>query len=53
MAISYGPKLGLLINAATGDQHITFRKLLRALYALVLLMVKSRTPNRKTRMPNF
>jgi hypothetical protein len=53
MAVSYGPKLGLLINAATGDQHITFRKLLRALYALVLLMVEKPDANRKKRMPNF
>lgn len=42
--ISTGPNLGLLINAATGDQHDTaFRKFLRAFDALVLLMVKSRT----------
>jgi hypothetical protein len=42
--ISNGPNLGLLINAATGDQHdVAFRKLLRAVDALVLLMVKSRT----------
>jgi hypothetical protein len=42
--ISNGPNLGLLISAATGDQHdVAFRKLLRAVDALVLLMVKSRT----------
>jgi hypothetical protein len=42
--ITYGPNLGLIISATTGEQYDSaFRQLLRALDALVLLRVQSRT----------
>jgi hypothetical protein len=44
MSVSLGPKLGLMINALTGDGHdVAFRALLRALDQLPLLAVKNRT----------
>jgi hypothetical protein len=42
MSVTLGPKLGLMIDALTGDQHdIAFRKLLRAIDQLSFLNVKS------------
>jgi hypothetical protein len=44
MAVSYGPKLGLLINALTGDVHdAALRALLRALDQEMFLAVINRT----------
>jgi hypothetical protein len=43
MAVSYGPKLGLIINALTGDTYdVALRALLRSLDQLQFLHVKSR-----------
>lgn len=44
MSVSYGPKLGLMINALTGDAHdAAFRALLRANDQLIFLSVINRT----------
>lgn len=44
MALSYGPKLGLLINALTGEVHdVALRALLRALDQMPFLSVINRT----------
>jgi hypothetical protein len=43
MAVSYGPKLGLIINALTGDTYdVALRAVLRSLDQLQFLRVKSR-----------
>ncbi len=44
MAITNGPNLGLMISAADGDAYGTdLRKLLRAIDALLMCVVKTRT----------
>ena len=52
MAITNGPKLGIMIDALSGDAHPNdFRKVLRALDALMFLSVISMTTNAQPGSP--